>query len=210
MELYLVRHGQTDWNAEGRLQGERDTTLNENGREKARALGEKVKDVEFDFIFSSPLNRAYETALLVRGERDIEIIKDDRLREISFGVAEGSDFRKWSEPGSPYNSFFVDPAHYIPPKGGETFVEACARTKEFVIEKIEPLYASCKRVMVVAHGALNSGLACYLEGRSIDGYWGKGLLKNCAAVIYSFDGEKWEKVSDEGAIDDTRKQVFQR
>ena len=202
MELYLIRHGQTVWNVEGRLQGAIDTELNENGREKARELGEKLKDIDFDVIFSSPLSRAYNTAVLVRGEKNTEIIKDDRLREISFGVADGSEYKSWTANGSPYNAFFVDPAHYVPPEGGETFLEVCARTREFVVEKIEPLYQSCKRVMIVAHGALNSGLSCYLEGRSVEKYWGKGLQKNCAAIIYSFDGEKWEKVSDNDAIGD--------
>ena len=66
MKLYIIRHGETDWNKEKRLQGQSDTQLNEYGIELARITGEALKDVHFDYIFSSPLKRAYKTAELIR------------------------------------------------------------------------------------------------------------------------------------------------
>ena len=89
MELYIVRHGETLWNREKRLQGREDIELSEKGREVARLTGEALMDTRIDKIFSSPLKRAYETACLIRNGRDIEIETDDRLRELSFGHFEG-------------------------------------------------------------------------------------------------------------------------
>ena len=82
MEIYILRHGQTVWNKSRLLQGSRDIELCEDGRSVARERRDQLKDVDFDVIYSSPLKRAYETACIIRGDRDIPIIKDDRLREI--------------------------------------------------------------------------------------------------------------------------------
>lgn len=89
MEIYILRHGQTVWNKSRLLQGSRDIELCEEGRAVARERCDQLKEVDFDVIYSSPLKRAYETACIIRGDRDIPIIKDDRLREINFGENEG-------------------------------------------------------------------------------------------------------------------------
>ena len=93
MILYIVRHGQTKWNVQKRLQGASDTDLNENGIALAKVTGEALKEVPFSCCFTSPLKRARETAELVLGERKnlVPVYPDDRIREISFGVWEGQD-----------------------------------------------------------------------------------------------------------------------
>ena len=94
MEIYIIRHGQTVWNKSRRLQGRTDIELNENGIRLAIESGENMKDIYFDKIYCSPLTRAKTTAELIRGERDIELIVDDRLKELCFGEYEGRDFRE--------------------------------------------------------------------------------------------------------------------
>lgn len=89
MKLYIIRHGETDWNKQKRLQGQSDTMLNEYGIELAEITAKALKDVQFDYIFSSPLKRAYKTAEIIRGERNVPIVTDDRLKEIGFGINEG-------------------------------------------------------------------------------------------------------------------------
>ena len=89
MKIYLVRHGETEWNKEYRLQGQADTRLNDYGRELAVITAEALKNIPFDVIYHSPLNRAEETAVILKGERKIDIIADERIKEMSFGTAEG-------------------------------------------------------------------------------------------------------------------------
>ena len=155
----------------------------------------KIKLEEFDVIYSSPLIRAYETACLIRGHRNIPIIRDDRLKEISFGLKEGTCYQEWISEESPYRFFFTEPGKYQPPEEAESFQQVCDRTYEFLKEVIEPLEKEKKRIMIVAHGALNKGLMCYLEGNSVDNYWGEGLQKNCEATVFDFDGQHWKKVN---------------
>ena len=191
MELYVIRHGKTDWNAVEKLQGRADIELNASGREDAGKLGEKLEGVHFDAIYSSPLIRAYETACLIRGHRNIPIIRDARLTEISFGVREGAIYSEWLRDDESFNSFFHNPEKYNPPENGESFQSVMLRTKDFLENVIESQFGKAERFMVVAHGALNAGLTSVIEKRPIERYWGDGLLKNCEEKIYSFDGKIW-------------------
>ena len=88
-ELLLVRHGETDWNAEGRLQGHTDRPLNEYGRRQARGLADELADEELDAIYSSDLARARETAEIVGERLGLPVVLDPDLREKSWGSWEG-------------------------------------------------------------------------------------------------------------------------
>lgn len=196
MELYIVRHGKTIWNAAGRLQGHADITLNEEGRLCAIALGKELASTHIDRIYTSPLSRAKETALLIRSNRDIPILSDDRLKELSFGDMEGISCDEWFDENSPYRFFFTQPDKYPIPPNGESFEEVCLRTKDFLQNVIEPLEDTCERVMIVAHGALNKALMCYIQQNDIPNFWGKGLQKNCACSIFKFENKKWETLQE--------------
>ena len=207
MELYVIRHGKTDWNKEYRFQGAHDIPLNEEGRQAARKLGEHLKDVHFDYVFSSPLSRAYETACIVietpvslRHSKG-SIKTDPLLTEISFGEFEGLPFDQWMDTDEPRKYFFKEPARYVPPKGGETFESGIERTGKFVHTVLEPIYKEnpTARIMIVAHGAILAALMCNLENRSVENYWGNGLKGNCEETIYNYDGKVWTLASEENA-----------
>ncbi|MBO4628423.1 MAG: histidine phosphatase family protein [Treponema sp.] len=195
MEVYIIRHGKTDWNKECRFQGAKDIPLNEEGREAARKLGERLKDVHFDIVFSSPLSRAYETACIVAHSAE----KCDLLTEISFGEFEGVPFDEWMNTDEPRKYFFDKPGLYVPPKGGETFQHGCERAEAFIHTVLEPYYKKNPdaRVMIVAHGAILAALMCVLENRGIDNFWGQGLKGNCEETIYTYDGNTWKLASEE-------------
>ena len=201
MELYIVRHGTTDWNAQKKFQGAKDIELNENGRKLAAELGKRLdaEGIDFDCVYSSPLIRAYETACLIRGHKIYPIIRNQLLTEISFGVLEGLPYDDWINTDHPRKYFFTEPAKYEPPEGGETFDSVCQRTKEFVKTVIEPIQLKKpdSQIMIVAHGALLAGMICYLEGHSVDNFWGSGLKGNCEETVYNFDGSKWKKFSED-------------
>lgn len=94
MKIYLVRHGETDWNQAGRLQGQTDIDLDAQGFAQAAGAAERLKEVPFEIAFCSPLIRARHTAETIVGERKITLTTDERLRELNFGPWEGTDVRK--------------------------------------------------------------------------------------------------------------------
>ncbi len=88
-EILLARHGETDWNREGRFQGHADPPLNEAGRAQARALAERLAEVELDAIYSSDLRRARETAEIVAAAKGLTVTTDPGLREVDVGSWSG-------------------------------------------------------------------------------------------------------------------------
>ena len=92
LNLFLVRHGQTKWNVEKRLQGFLDSDLTELGVFQAEKLGERLSEVEFSKIYVSPRGRTLKTAKLVAGNKENELLTDDRLQEMNFGSLEGKEF----------------------------------------------------------------------------------------------------------------------
>lgn len=175
--LYIMRHGTTDWNVEKRMQGRTDIPLNEEGRALAREAKEKYSDAHFDICFCSPLVRARETAELFLEGRDIDIVIDDRLVEMSFGIYEGVDSPA-KIPGSPIRTFFKEPENYTGVEGGETFEELFERTGEFLEEKVEPLLSEGKDVLIVGHGAMNSAIISRIKGFERKDFWTVGI-ENC-------------------------------
>lgn len=95
LELWLVRHGQSTWNAEGRIQGHKDAPLSDLGKQQASALASRLAHLEFDAYHSSDSSRAYDTGCLAMPA--VNITKDERLRELSFGVFEGKMRSELSE-----------------------------------------------------------------------------------------------------------------
>ena len=197
MEIYIIRHGRTVWNEKKLLQGSRDIELNEEGREVAKQLGETLKDIKIDRIYSSPLKRAYETAQLISGGREIEIVTDNRLRELNFGENEGKSVLEIREDETnPFRYFFSQPELYFAPKDGETLEALCKRAREFMEDMIEPHKDEMERVMIVAHGALNKALLCHAKQHGIEEFWSGGLQKNCSATILKLDDEGYHVIEN--------------
>jgi broad specificity phosphatase PhoE len=89
MEIWLIRHGETDWNRNGRVQGWTDIPLNATGRDQAKRLARWLKDVKFEHIYSSDLSRALDTAKAVASVHHMEVTTTKTMREQFFGQAEG-------------------------------------------------------------------------------------------------------------------------
>lgn len=185
MRLYIMRHGETDWNIQKRLQGRSDTELNDNGIGLAKVTSEALKDVRFDAIYSSPLKRAYKTAEIVRGERSIPINTDERLLEISFGECEGHSVDMLP---ACFADFFEAPEKYTPTGGGERFADVIARAGDFIENVVVPKSKEIGSMLVVAHGAMNNALALNLLHRDIKDYWAGVFPRNCSVSIYEVHG----------------------
>ena len=176
--LYIMRHGQTDWNMMQRLQGRTDIPLNDKGRQMAKAAHDEYKDVHFDVCYCSPLIRARETAEILLSGRDIPIIADERLIEMCFGIYEGREY-SFTEPEGGLFDVTAPPEIYTSPKGGaESLDELFARTGEFLDETALPLVKEGKDVLIVGHGAMNSSIVCRIKGFQRKDFWKAGI-PNC-------------------------------
>ncbi|WP_051204811.1 histidine phosphatase family protein [Butyrivibrio sp. VCD2006] len=142
MKFYLVRHGQTDWNKEERLQGQTDVPLNDEGRRQITELAEKMAaaDLHFDRVISSPLVRAYESAQIIVDKIgfDKEIIIENDFTERNFGLLEG-------KPWDP-NRDMDDPKYQT-----EKISEVCDRAGRGLAKYN---FDEDERILIVAHGAL--------------------------------------------------------
>ncbi len=185
MKLYIIRHGETDWNVKRRFQGRSDIPLNEEGRRLARITSEALKETAFTRIYTSPLKRAYETAMIIKGERDIPVIEEPRIIEISFGEYEGLCCGKdnFNIPDPEFMNFFDKPEAYKPPKGAEGIAELKARTADFLQEIVHNKDMENDTILVSTHGAALRGLLSYISNIAIKDFWNGGVHKNCAVTI---------------------------
>ena len=130
MRIYITRHGETQWNKKGLMQGWKNSDLTEKGIENAKRLGESLKDINFDVIYTSPLGRANETAKCINGNKDTKIVLVESLKEMGFGIWEGMENSKLKELYSEqYNNFWERPHLYKPHENGESFEELLLRVK---------------------------------------------------------------------------------
>lgn len=183
MKIYFVRHGETDWNKERKIQGQVDIPLNEFGRHLARETAKGLRDVPFDVCFTSPLGRARETAQIILQGRDVPILEDKRILEMNFGVLEGKCCSKegWDVPDS-FQMFFDDPVHYQAPEGGEDFQAVWKRTGDFLNWLFAQEQYRDSTVLVTTHGAAMAGLLNNLKKKPLAEYWGVGVHKNCGVT----------------------------
>lgn len=189
MRLYIIRHGETEWNKVKRLQGQTDIPLAEEGIRLARETGRGMKNLPIDLVISSPLKRAVQTAQLLTEGRDVPLLTDERIIEISFGDWEGECiFDSEVLPTEFRRLFYEDPLHCICPPGGETFDEVRARTGLFFRSLIEnPEYAH-KNILISTHGAASRCLLTQFYADK-DDIWRGGVPKNCAVTIVEvFEG----------------------
>ena len=176
--LYIMRHGKTEWNARHKLQGRTDIPLNEEGRIMAENASKELENIHFDICYCSPLIRAKETAKIVLKGRDIPIITDDRVLEMSFGIYEGIE-NSFQIPNCPINVLFKEPANYITPvEGAESFEDLYSRTGEFLKEVVVPRLELGEDILIVGHGAMNSSIICQIQNIPIEKFWSAGL-DNC-------------------------------
>ncbi len=175
-----MRHGKTEWNKLHKLQGQTDISLNEEGREMAKEAAKMYRDVNIDVCFCSPLIRAKETAELVLEGRDVPVIYDDRLKEMNFGVAEGTE-NSFDTPELPINVFFWDPANYKPVENAESMEQLWERTWDIMEHDILPLVKQGKDVLIVGHGAMNSAIICQFRNKDVSHFWDEPI-DNCRLV----------------------------
>ncbi len=199
MKIYFIRHGETPWNTRARLQGKSDIPLNEKGVALAKKTGQALYHVPFSRIYTSPLERAYQTAVETAAGRDIPIVKDDRLTEISFGPWEGLSCSKdnCEVPMEQFRDFFERPFQFQPPAGGESLEEVCIRSEAFLREILQLYGETEETILVSTHGCTLRCLMYYFYKDATVNFWRGHVPPNCGVTIVSADMENFEVLEED-------------
>ena len=178
--LLIVRHGETEWNAEGRIQGHTDIGLSEKGAEQARSLGKRLADRQIDVAYSSDLKRTSETAKLALSGRDITLNETPRLREYNKGIFEGMTLSEIQEKfPAEYPKYLEKDLSYAP-EGGETTRDVSTRMASIFAE-IKANHLD-ETVLVVSHGGVLRAAMVSLLGMPLEGNW-SFVFGNCGLTM---------------------------
>lgn len=176
MNIYLVRHGQTNWNIQNKLQGSADIPLNNTGIEQANMLKNILKGISVDFIISSPLKRALTTAEIINSDLHLPLYMDEALKERSFGELEGVH-------GGEYDKeLFWDYYKNHEYKNVEKIQDFFTRIFNF-LDNLQKKYAD-KSILIVTHNGVNIAANCYFNGFDKDTKLLDIKLDNCNYVKY--------------------------
>ena len=169
MECWLVRHGESTWNSEGRFQGGLDAPLSARGRAQAAALAAELASIRFDAVYTSPLSRAHETARVCGAALGLAPVAIEDLREIGLGAWEGLTLETVrAQQGEHYRRWLHAPVDH-PPPGGEPMAGLADRMRA-ALDTVCARHAD-GRVLVVSHGAAISSALCGWLGRPLNAIW---------------------------------------
>jgi len=179
MELYIMRHGQTESNRQHLLQGQMNTKLSEDGIQQAQEARQHFQEqgIVFDRVICSPLDRARKTAELASGFAPEDLIVDERIKEIGFGPLEGHKVEALDEDTL---KFFKDPEHYVSPEGAEPYEQLIARTWDFLQNMLQQKPEG--RTLVVSHGAAIHAMYLKLLDLPMIDFW-TTTMGNCGYFI---------------------------
>ena len=177
MKIYLMRHGLTDWNLNNKIQGQKDTELNEIGIQQAKNAKEKFNSYNFDLIICSPLKRTKLTAEIINNDKKIEILYSDALIERGLGDYEGLSTEIEEDLIYNYNLNLHD-------KNIEPVVDLCVRISKLLDYIKMNLYN--KKVLLVTHSGTARAIEAYFYGINKDGELPAENLKNCEFREYTF------------------------
>ncbi|WP_315080318.1 histidine phosphatase family protein [uncultured Clostridium sp.] len=175
--LFLTRHGETEWNIAGRLQGSKDSPLTERGLNQAKSLRDRLKNEKIDIIYASPIKRALDTAKIISEPNNTPIVTCDELKEIRFGEYEGKYIKDLPQMGE--HNFLEEMFsgnHEVKGTDGETLLDVKNRTfkkLESILEK-----ENNKNILIVTHGMTLKVIMSYFtefEGE-LKGVYGQASL----------------------------------
>lgn len=181
MKLYIMRHGETAWNAEDRILGSTDMPLNEKGREQARKAAEEMKEIPFDVIYTSCLSRSMETGLAVAAVHEgCQVIHMKCLNEHDFGEFEGQDRLSEEYQCEKRKCFKRYP-------GGESFLDVAARVYPFIKGILSDPDMQDKTILIASHGGICRVITSFFKDMENEEFV-SFAMPNCGyELIYSSD-----------------------
>ncbi len=188
-KIFLVRHGKTVWNAEGRYQGKMDIPLNDEGKEQAKKVGEALKKFKISAVYSSPLKRTMDTAKEIAKHHALEVIPEEGFLEIDHGKWEGmlaeEVEREYPELLKLWRKM---PAEVVMPEG-ESLRDVYERAVN-AFENIVSKHSDDEIIAIVGHDATNKVLMCYLLETDLNKFWAFKQANGGITVVEYSPGEK--------------------
>ena len=188
MEIIVTRHGQTDWNVLGKVQGQTDIELNDTGKAQAEETGILLKDEHIDLIIASPLKRANETAQIINKNFNVKIINDDRLKERCFGKSEGltKEERNELKFENPNVEYVWDYNKNVDFNEMEKMQDFCRRIYTFLDDILENYKG--KNILLVTHGGVSVVIKCYFMKFPLEQFVDRDSMRglgNCEIIKFS-------------------------
>ncbi|MBP1710194.1 MAG: alpha-ribazole phosphatase [Deltaproteobacteria bacterium] len=184
MHLILIRHGETPWNKEGRIQGTTDIELSLTGIEQARRLALSLKDSEISAIHASPLKRAYRTAEIINSFHGRKIEVHPELMEMDQGDFEGLSFQELMACEKEFiHRWIADPASVRMPRG-----ESLSELQDRVWPPVEKIIAAGQNALVVAHNFTIAAILCRIRSISLSEFRSTCVDTASRTVIRFRDG----------------------
>jgi probable phosphoglycerate mutase len=182
LTLYFVRHGETQYNVEKRMQGFSDSPLTEKGIAQAKAVGRGLAEIEFKAAYASESQRVIDTAKYALGDRSIPLTTDARLKEMSFGALESLTFAEISaKDGKIMEALFSVNDLNLSAPDGESFLQLFSRTKGIVDEIIKRHELEGGNILVFSHGVTIGNYLMQLTGTTK-----YPVHKNCSVSVVSY------------------------
>ncbi|EIJ79891.1 phosphoglycerate mutase [Bacillus methanolicus PB1] len=189
LTLYITRHGETVWNAENRMQGRLDSSLTDKGKLHAQLLGRRLENTEFTAVITSPSGRTVQTAELIKGDRQIPIVKDSRLMEIHLGSWEGRTHEEIKEMNAYQFDCFWNKPNLYQNSEGESFQDVLDRVLA-VLKDIEQTYSS-GNVLIVTHAVVIKTMYMVMKQLPIEEFWSPPIIHGTSLTIVELnDGKK--------------------
>jgi alpha-ribazole phosphatase len=187
LRLILVRHGQTDWNAQARYQGQADIPLNDVGRQQAAAVAQRLASEEIDILFASDLCRAWETATAIATARGQILLAEPRLREMDFGQWQGLTHAEiHKRQARDLDRWYTEPLYFAPP-GGETLAQLGERIQSALQDAREAHQDAT--VLWVSHGGPLRVLLCLALGLDLEANWRFRVQTASVSELHLFEEE---------------------
>jgi probable phosphoglycerate mutase len=181
LKLYITRHGETEWNTQVRMQGWKNSDLTEKGKSNAIALGKSLRDVEFKRVYCSPLDRTRKTAELILDGRDVEVIYDEKLREIHLGEFEGKTQEEIREIYPGFQRHFWENPHEYKASSGEDFYQV----RERVVKVLKKIITDNPdgNVLIVTHGVVLKTIHSYFKNLPMERLWDPPFIYDTSLTV---------------------------
>jgi probable phosphoglycerate mutase len=193
MKIYITRHGNTEWNKIGKMQGWKNSPLSDEGIKNAKNLGERLKEIDFDIAYCSTLDRTFETLNYIKGDRNFPIERKEEIKEMGFGIWEGMFHEHIEEIYPTQRNYFWHQPHLYKPVNGETFESIFERTKTFLEEITNSNY---ENILVVTHAVTLKTIMSIIKNTPLENLWSPPYIKDTSLTLVEYTDNQFNVIME--------------